>query len=348
MTEAPVVVLRTARWLPAGLMTARGWSVVRERHVYAADPQHPLLAALRAEGIETTVLTGSPAEVAAAVRASGPATWLSATGDDAIVEALAEFGDIETVAGSEDPPGARLLDAVLVMDRLRSPGGCPWDAEQTHASLAKYLLEEAYETIELIESGQLGELAEEIGDVLLQVLFHARLASERLDGTGWDVDDVATGLVEKLVRRHPHVFGDVAVDGSAAVVANWDVLKAQEKGRTSVTEGVPLAQPALALAEKLLARAGRAGLPESLADDALASVDPATALQRLLTVAPADVARDADDAAIDPGTDAYIGRVLLLTVALARRVGVNPETALRASSRELRDRILAAEASARA
>jgi XTP/dITP diphosphohydrolase len=316
--------------------------------VYAADPQHPLLAALRAEGIETTVLTGSPAEVAAAVRASGPATWLSATGDDAIVEALAEFGDIETVAGSEDPPGARLLDAVLVMDRLRSPGGCPWDAEQTHASLAKYLLEEAYETIELIESGQLVELAEEIGDVLLQVLFHARLASERLDGTGWDVDDVATGLVEKLVRRHPHVFGDVAVDGSAAVVANWDVLKAQEKGRTSVTEGVPLAQPALALAEKLLARAGRAGLPESLADDALASVDPATALQRLLTVAPADVARDADVAAIDLGTDAYIGRVLLLTVALARRVGVNPETALRASSRELRDRILAAEASARA
>jgi XTP/dITP diphosphohydrolase len=347
VTRAPVVVLRTARTLPGGLMTARGWAVVRDRHVYAADPQHPLLDALRAEGLEAAVLRGSPDEVAATVRGSLPATLIASDGDEAIVGALAAGGEVETVVGSEDPPGARLLDAVRVMDRLRSPGGCPWDAEQTHASLAKYLLEEAYETIELIESGQLAELAEEIGDVLLQVLFHSRLASERTDGTGWDVDDVAAGLVEKLVRRHPHVFGDVAVDGSAAVVANWDVLKAQEKGRTSVTEGVPLAQPALALAEKLLARAGRAGLPEWLADEALHAVDPVTALQRLLTAAPAAIARDADDAAIDRAADAYIGRVLLLTVALARRVGVNPETALRASSRQLRERILAAEAAGR-
>ncbi|MDQ1714896.1 MAG: hypothetical protein QOC60_841, partial [Frankiaceae bacterium] len=290
-------------------------------------------------------LSGSPAEVVGAVGAALPAVWLEdGTGvEAAIVDALAAAGAV-TVIGSADPPGARLLDAVRIMDRLRSPGGCPWDADQTHASLAKYLLEEAYETIELIESGQLSELAEEIGDVLLQVLFHSRVASERTDGTGWTVDDAAGGLVDKLVRRHPHVFGDVSVGGTADVVANWDVLKAQEKGRTSVTEGVPLAQPALALAEKLLARSGRGGLAESIADAALSASDPATVLRELLATAPLPVERDADDASDDAETDAYVGRVLLLTVTLARRLGVNPETALRGAARGYRDRIAAAEA----
>ncbi|MCU1676773.1 MAG: MazG family protein [Frankiales bacterium] len=357
-TPVDVVVLQTARWLPADVLTAAGWDALRDRRVLAADPAHPLIPVLARLGTVVTVLPGEVGDAPTAVVASGvvasvlaaaPATWLESVGptaagaaDDRVAARLVEAGAVRIV-GSVDPPGARLLDAVRVMDRLRSPGGCPWDAEQTHESLTKYLIEEAYETVELIESGQLAELAEEIGDVLLQVLFHARVASERVDGTGWTVDDAAGGLVDKLVRRHPHVFGTVAVDGTADVIANWDVLKAQEKGRTSVTEGVPLAQPALALAEKLLARSGRAGLPEELADAGLSSAHPATALRTLLADIPAGVERDADSAAADADADAYVGRALLLTVALARRLGVNPETALRAAARDYRDRILAAE-----
>ncbi|MDQ1700804.1 MAG: hypothetical protein QOF57_56, partial [Frankiaceae bacterium] len=301
-----IVVLRTAQWLPPDVLTAAGWDALRGPRVYAAG-EHPLGVVLAAAGIDVTVLDGGPSEVAAAIAGTGAAaTWLelpersgadaSPSADAAIVAALLGAG-AELVVGSVDPPGARLLDAVRVMDRLRSPGGCPWDAEQTHGSLAKYLLEEAYETIELIEGGQLAELAEEIGDVLLQVLFHARVSSERTDGTGWTVDDVAGGLVDKLVRRHPHVFAGLSVDGTAEVVANWDTQKAREKGRTSVTEGVPLAQPALALVEKLLARSGRAGLPDSVADADLAAADPATVLRDLLAEAPSAVHRDADDAA---------------------------------------------------
>src|SRR5674536_364866 len=142
-----------------------------------------------------------------------------------------------------------------VMDRLRSPGGCPWDAEQTHASLAKYLLEEAYEAYGAIETDDLDALREEIGDVLLQVCFHARLAEELSPARSWDVDDVAAGLVEKLVRRHPHVFGDRVVSGAAEVLVNWSAIKLVEKGRTSVADGVPMGQPALALAAKLQQRA---------------------------------------------------------------------------------------------
>ena len=339
-----VVVLRTARWLPADVLTAAGWEAVRGAHLFAADPAHPLAGVLRRDGHAVDVPPGSPSQIAAVVASRGRATWLAAGdgSDEDVVAALALLPGTSTVVGSADPPGARLLDAVRVMDILRSPGGCPWDADQTHASLAKYLLEEAYETVELIESGQLAELAEEIGDVLLQVLFHSRVAEER-GSTGWTVDDVAGGLVEKLVRRHPHVFAGVAVDGSAEVVANWDVLKAQEKGRTSVTEGVPLAQPALALVEKLLARSGRAGLGVDVADGALATTPPEELLRGLLADPPPPVARDADDASADEATDAYVGRVLLLSVALARRLGVNPETALRQAARAYRDRLVAVE-----
>ena len=351
MTTAPdaeggLLILRTARWLPADVLTAAGWAALRGRHAVAGSHDHPLVSVLRGLGIEVTIAEG-PDRVAQVLAARRPLTWLAEPlCDDAVEHALARAGAGE-VLGSVDPPGARLLDAVRVMDRLRSTGGCPWDAEQTHESLAKYLLEEAYETVELIESGQLAELAEEIGDVLLQVLFHSRVASERVDGTGWTVDDVAGGLVDKLVGRHPHVFDDLAVDGTADVVANWDVLKAQEKGRTSVTQGVPLAQPALALAEKLLARSGRAGLTDALVDSALAETDPAAVLRALLARTPEAVSRDADDAVGDQEIDAYVGHVLLLAVALARRLAVNPETALRAAARGYRDRILAAEQGSR-
>jgi XTP/dITP diphosphohydrolase len=159
--------------------------------------------------------------------------------------------------------GEALLRAVEVMDRLRSPGGCPWDAEQTHASLAPYLLEEAYEAYQALEESDTAALRDELGDVLLQVLFHARVAQEE-DG-GFDIDDVANGLVDKLVRRHPHVFADATgFDTAADVEVSWDELKKAEKaerGQTSVTDGVPLQLPGLTLAAKLQKRGHKAGEP---------------------------------------------------------------------------------------
>ena len=158
--------------------------------------------------------------------------------------------------------GAALLRAVAVMDRLRSPDGCPWDAEQTHDSLRRYLVEECYELLQAIEDGDDLEMREELGDVLLQVLFHARIAAERSpeDG-GFDIDDVAEGLVDKLIRRHPHVFaGAEPVHTATDQQSRWDELKSAEHGRSSVVAGVALGQPAIALAAKLGARAARAGL----------------------------------------------------------------------------------------
>ncbi|GAA0636738.1 hypothetical protein GCM10009547_46340 [Sporichthya brevicatena] len=200
-----------------------------------------------------------------------------------------------------DRPGAALLELVAVMDRLRSPGGCPWDAEQTHTSLLKYLVEETYETIEAVESGDRAHLREELGDLLLQVVFHARIAAEDAEDP-FDIDDVAAGISAKLVRRHPHVFADVVAETAADVEANWEKLKAQEKGRSSAMDGVPLAQPALALADKLLSRAEKAPL--------------------VLPVPQADVPADAD-----------LGELLFATVAAARARGLDAEAELRAACR---------------
>jgi XTP/dITP diphosphohydrolase len=193
-----------------------------------------------------------------------------------------------------------LLRAVAVMDQLRSPGGCPWDAAQTHRSLAKYLLEETYETLEAIETDDMALLREELGDLLLQVLFHARLAEELPEGERFSIDDVASDLVAKLVHRHPHVFGDVKVDGAAEVNENWERLKAAEKARASIVEGVPMGQPALALAAKLVSRAQRAGTDAPVAGDGF-------------------------------------GPRLLSVVREAVAAGVDPELALRETSRAYRD-----------
>ena len=201
-----------------------------------------------------------------------------------------------------DPPGARLLDVVAVMDRLRSPGGCPWDAEQTHRSLMPYLLEEAYEVYEALENDDEAHLREELGDLLLQVVFHARIAAE----TSWDIDDVAGDLVDKLVRRHPHVFAGAPADD---LEGTWDALKAAEKGRTSVTEGVPLGQPALSLAAKLQRRARKLGAPV-------------------------------------PAGDGSLGGRLWDLVAECAASGVDPEVALRDVARAYRDRLQAAERTA--
>jgi XTP/dITP diphosphohydrolase len=172
--------------------------------------------------------------------------------------------------------GDALLDAVAVMDRLRSPGGCPWDAEQTHRSLLRYLVEECYELVQAIEDGDVPAIREELGDVLLQVLFHARIASETPPGEGgFDVDEVAGELVAKLIRRHPHVFGPEADPGLTArdQQARWDELKKAEKTRPSVLDGVSFAQPAVALAGKLGARSAKYGVEVALpAGDSTAEV----------------------------------------------------------------------------
>ena len=158
------------------------------------------------------------------------------------------------------PQGDRFLDLVEVMDRLRSAGGCPWDARQTHRSLVEYLVEEAYETVEAIESDDDAGLREELGDLLLQIVFHARIAEESDDP--WTIDDVADGIITKLIARHPHVFGDATADTAEEVEANWHALKAKEKGRTSVTDGIPESLPALVRAAKVEARSSSLDLPE--------------------------------------------------------------------------------------
>ncbi len=177
-------------------------------------------------------------------------------------------GPVGTASGPDGPvsgpvvagtAGAGVLRAIQVMDRLRAPGGCPWDAAQTHGSLRRYLVEECYELLEALEDGDPAAVREELGDVLLQVLFHARIAAERsADDGGFDIDDVADALVEKLVRRHPHVFADAPPVGTADdQQQRWDELKKGEAGRGSVTAGVALGQPAVALAAKLGSRAAR-------------------------------------------------------------------------------------------
>ena len=202
---------------------------------------------------------------------------------------------------------SNLERAVEVMDRLRSPGGCPWDAEQTHASLTRYLLEEAYEVLEAIETDDLTLLREELGDLLLQVLFHARITQELPPGQAFGIEDVAGDLVAKLIRRHPHVFADTTVKDVDEQVALWEQLKVAEKGRTSATDGVPIAQPALALAAKLVDRARRANL------------------------------------APHPEPTDEIGERLLAVVQDAVDQGVDPEAALRRTARAYRDAMLAAE-----
>ncbi len=221
-------------------------------------------------------------------------------------------------AADRPVPGSALLEAVAVMDRLRSPGGCPWDAEQTHRSLAPYLLEEAYEAYQALEDDDSDALRDELGDVLLQVLFHARVASEA--SGGWDIDDVAAGLVAKLVRRHPHVFADIAVSGSADVEANWDeIKKAEQPGRT-LADGVPLTLPALALSAKLQSRGARAGGWTPPADPGAA------------------VTSAADAAAAQPSAET-VAELLDATVALARAAGLDPEAVLRRRALQFRDEL---------
>jgi XTP/dITP diphosphohydrolase len=211
------------------------------------------------------------------------------------------------------PAGAELLSAVDVMDRLRSPGGCPWDAEQTHASLRQYLIEETYELLDAIDDGDRAALREELGDVLLQVLFHSRVAAE--DAEPFTVDDVAADLVGKLVGRHPHVFagGDPEVRDAVTQEHRWEQLKQAEKQRQSSVDGVALGQPAVSLAAKLTSRATRAGLPPDLL----------------------------------PGNDSGPGGALFALAAAAKLAGADPEGQLRDTARRFVADLRAAEQAAR-
>ncbi|WP_236789353.1 MazG family protein [Amycolatopsis sp. GM8] len=259
-----------------------------------------------ASGLELAGAKPAPAPHTLAAE-EGPLVLFAASADDPAVRALPGARVIA------QPQGAGLIEAAQVMDVLRSPGGCPWDAKQTHESLRQYLVEETYELLEAIEENDRPALREELGDVLLQVLFHARLAAEDTDDP-FDIDAVAGALVAKLVGRHPHVFADgEKLHTPEHQEAKWEELKQAEKQRKSIVDGVALGQPAAALAGKLGQRTGRAGIPLDLFPAGL------DAPARLFTLA-----------------------------ATARRAGVDPEGELRAVAKRFAAAVRAAETNARA
>lgn len=317
------VLLSSPRVAP-GLLTWQAWAALREAsRVLAGSAGHPQIPALTASGVIPEIVD-LPAESAllaeflsgAVVADGGPVVWLAPAGESADPALLSAVTvPVRVLNGSHDLPGARFLDLVAIMDRLRV--SCPWDARQTHASLVPYLLEEAYETVETVETGDLDSLREELGDVLLQVLFHARIATERSvrDG-GFTIDDVADTLAAKLIRRHPHVFGSVSVSSADDVSANWEEIKKAERAlaadgaEPSVLDGVPFGQPALSLAAQLQRRAERAGAPVPFAG-AGDEVSPAEEL----------------------------GAELMRIVARARAAGIDPEIELRAVARRYAQRV---------
>ena len=257
--------LVTSPRVAPGLLSWSAWSAIAAApRRLASSLDAPLARAVAASGHPVDVLPDASVAALLAAAADGDVLWLA---DDAEAEsfptglatALVDHDpgvEVEILHASYDVPGARLLDLVAVMDRLRTE--CPWDRAQTHRSLAKYLLEETHETLEAIDTGDYEHLREELGDLLLQVYFHARVASEAEDG--FTIDDVAAGIVDKLVHRHPHVFAGLDVADADEVERNWDALKAQEKGRASVLDGLPPGLPALALADKVLGRAAKVGV----------------------------------------------------------------------------------------
>ncbi|MFI6022464.1 nucleoside triphosphate pyrophosphohydrolase [Streptomyces sp. NPDC051287] len=309
-----IVLLTTSHRVAPGLLSWPAWQALRSAdRVLCADGAHPQLPYLREAG--ATVDESAPtAEELVDACAGGRTVVVVATGEGepALTDGLARMAgsgrgampELELLPASYDLPGARLLDLVQVMDRIRRE--CPWSSRRTHEGLAKYAIEEAYELVEAIEAGDRDELREELGDVLLQVVFHARIAEEDPEAP-FSVDDVAAGIVTKLIHRHPHVFGDETASTPEEVKEHWLRTKAIEKRRASVTDGVPLAQPGLALAAKLASRVHTAGLEVPLPQDR------------------------------------GIGYELLALAVRAETEGVDPEAALRAAARAYRDAVRAAE-----
>jgi XTP/dITP diphosphohydrolase len=325
------ILLSSPRVAP-GLLTWQAWSALHAAsRVLVSSGAHPLIPALTAAGVAPVVAdapadAGSLAEFLSSSCVDGSIVWLAPQGcvvDPALLSRLTV--PYQVLDGSHDLPGAHLLDLVSIMDTLRV--SCPWDREQTHSSLLRYLLEEAYEAAETIEDGDLAALREEIGDVMFQAFFHARIAAERpTEDGGFTIDDVADTLAAKLVRRHPHVFGSVSVSSAADVNANWEEIKKAERAakaqataatglaagadEPSVLDGVPFGQPALSLAAQLQRRAQRAGI-----------------------TVPTD------------GADS-VGDALMGLVARAREAGLDPELELRAAARRFADSVRERERSA--
>lgn len=305
-----VVLLTTSHRVAPGLLSWPAWQALHAAdRVLCADGAHPQLPYLREAGI--TVSEAAPtAEELVDACAGGRTVVVVATGEGepALTDGLARLAgsgrvrmpELELLPASYDLPGARLLDLVQVMDRIRAE--CPWSSQQTHKGLAKHGIEEVYELVEAIEDGDRDELREELGDVLLQVVFHARIAEEDPDAP-FSVDDVAATIVAKLIHRHPHVFGDATASTPEEVKEHWLRTKAVEKQRASVTDGVPLHQPALALAAKLGSRVRAAGLD------------------------------------VPPPAEEGIGYELLAAAIRAEAAGTDPEAALRAAARAYRDLI---------
>ncbi|MFF9566660.1 nucleoside triphosphate pyrophosphohydrolase [Streptomyces sp. NPDC014685] len=313
-----IVLLTASHRVAPGLLSWPAWQALHAAdRVLCAEREHPQLPYLREAGVAVEHADPAAQELVDAC-AGGRSVVVLAGGEGSgpLTDGLARLAgsgrvrmpDLELLPGSYDLPGARFLDLVQIMDRIRTE--CPWTSRKTHEGLAKYAIEEAYELVEAIEDGDRDELREELGDVLLQVVFHARIAEEGRPGDGaepFSVDDVAATLVEKLIHRHPHVFGDEAAETPEDVRAHWLRTKAVEKQRASVTDGVPLGQPGLALAAKLAARVRTAGLD------------------------------------VTPPTGDGIGYELLALAVRAERDGIDPEAALRAAARAYRDAIRAAE-----
>lgn len=320
-----LALLSTSHRVATGLLTHSAWRTLEAADRVWAPAEHSLLPVLADAGVTVQAAPDLPPPERARwlLDQVGERTvvWLVADhGDEALTKSLAPLmaeaadagspPELEVIHGSFDVPGSRLIDLVSVMDRLRSPGGCPWDAEQTHQTLAPYLLEEAYETLEAIDAAEPDALREELGDLLLQVVFHARIAEESSDRP-WSVDDVAAGIVDKLVRRHPHVFSDGSARTAAEVEETWEHLKSAEKGRQSSLDGIPSALPALALADKMIARASRN-----------------------------DVAIEIDEPDLPDGLSGeQLGTILLGLVSVARRRGLDAESLLRQETVRFAERV---------
>ena len=318
MTGRLTLLLSSPRVVP-GVLTRDAWHALDDADAVWGWADDPQVAAVVEAGLDVVEPEhDDPPRLGQALVARALAgddiVWVgSADGDPGLTDAVAAevsrlpaAPEVEVVLGSHDPPGARLLDLVAVMDRLRSPGGCPWDHEQTHTSLVPYLVEEAHEAAEALETGDRDHIVEELGDVLLQVVFHARIGEED-DGVGFDIDDVAAAIVAKLVRRHPHVFADGDAETPAEVEASWEAIKAAEhEDDAGPFRGVPAGMPPLARATKIAARLRTAGRTDAL-DEAAAGADP--------------------------------GARLLALVAELTAAGVDPDTALRGALRALVERV---------
>ncbi len=243
----------------------------------------------------------------------------------------------DAASNVSSPPNPRtpgIDQLVAIVARLRAPGGCPWDREQTHASLRGGLLEEAYEVVSAIDTADDENLREELGDLLLQSVFHAQIAAE--EGR-FDFDDIARGIAEKLIRRHPHVFGEDHCADSAAVLQRWDEIKRAERGaRESVLDGVPGSLAALMRAEKVQKKAAKVGLDWDAAAPVIAKV-----CEELAEVEAAIAAQEPD------ALEEEIGDLLFSVVNLARKLKIDAEVALHGATNKFIGRFRAVEALAR-